>query len=30
VGVLRFGSVESLFETFESCREHEIRLYGGG
>jgi hypothetical protein len=26
----RLGSVASLFETFEYCREHEIRLYGGG
>jgi hypothetical protein len=26
----RFGSVESLFETIEYAREHDIRLYGGG
>ncbi|WP_049898729.1 enolase-like domain-containing protein [Halococcus agarilyticus] len=26
----RFGSVESLFETIEYCREHDIECYGGG
>ncbi|WP_254769219.1 hypothetical protein [Salinilacihabitans rarus] len=26
----RFGSVESLFETLDYCRERGIRLYGGG
>jgi len=26
----RFGSVRSLFETIEYCREHDIQLYGGG
>jgi hypothetical protein len=26
----RFGSVQSLFDTIEYCREHEIRMFGGG
>ncbi|WP_280537227.1 hypothetical protein [Halopenitus sp. POP-27] len=26
----RFGSIRSLFETVEYCRENGIRLYGGG
>ena len=26
----RFGSVESLFDTIDLCREEEIQLYGGG
>jgi hypothetical protein len=26
----RFGSVESLLDTVEYAREHDIRLYGGG
>jgi hypothetical protein len=26
----RFGSVESLLDTIEYAREHDIRLYGGG
>ncbi|SFR61134.1 hypothetical protein [Halogeometricum limi] len=26
----RFGSVESLFDTIDYCREHEIRTFGGG
>lgn len=26
----RFGSVKSLFETIEYCRDHKIRLFGGG
>ncbi len=26
----RFGSVESLLDTIDYCREHDIRLYGGG
>ena len=26
----RFGSVQSLFETIDYCREHEIQLFGGG
>ncbi|WP_254863500.1 hypothetical protein [Halovivax gelatinilyticus] len=26
----RFGSIASLFETIEYCRERKIRLYGGG
>ena len=26
----RFGSVQSLFETVEYCREHGIQLFGGG
>ncbi|WP_253736411.1 hypothetical protein [Halohasta salina] len=26
----RFGSVQSLFDTIEYCRDHGIRLFGGG
>lgn len=26
----RFGTIESLFETIEYCRERDIQLYGGG
>ncbi|QZP39327.1 hypothetical protein [Halobaculum magnesiiphilum] len=26
----RFGSVQSLFETIDYCRDHEIRMFGGG
>lgn len=26
----RFGSVQSLFDTIEYCREHDIRMFGGG
>ncbi|MEY7848408.1 hypothetical protein AB7C87_04305 [Natrarchaeobius sp. A-rgal3] len=26
----RFGSVQSLFETIDYCRKHEIQLFGGG
>ncbi len=26
----RFGSVESLFEIIEYCKEHDITMYGGG
>ncbi|WP_254832879.1 hypothetical protein [Haloglomus salinum] len=26
----RFGSVRSLFDTIDYCREHDIRMFGGG
>ncbi|WP_363463241.1 hypothetical protein [Halogeometricum borinquense] len=26
----RFGSVQSLFETIDYCRDHDIRMFGGG
>ncbi|MFC7073059.1 hypothetical protein ACFQJ7_12670 [Halovenus rubra] len=26
----RFGSVQSLFDTIDYCREHDIRMFGGG
>ncbi|MCU4717569.1 enolase-like domain-containing protein [Halapricum hydrolyticum] len=26
----RFGSVQSLFDTIDYCRDHEIQMYGGG